>query len=143
MENFELYIDTSPRINRTNGRFLKGHEPFNKGLKWPDYMDMRKAKKVKKCLEIGRHLGNSHLAGANRIPVVGIKEGKLFPFESSVTAAKILKAKGVRVNARNIRAVCFGTVFTVGKYTYIRKKAGGYWWFYADQVEKYKELVKL
>lgn len=41
----ELYIPPErPERNLVNGRFLKGHTPHNKGKKWADYMDMRKAK---------------------------------------------------------------------------------------------------
>jgi hypothetical protein len=140
MENYELTISAPPK--RQNGYFPKGHKPFNKGLPMKDWMDGRKIKKVMKYLEIGRGLGNSDLPGANRIPIVGIKDGKLFPFKSSVDAANILKAKGVKVNAKNIRAVCLGTVVVNGKYSYVRKRAGGFQWFVASEVEKYKDLVK-
>ena len=142
MENHELYIDTLPRISRTNGRFLKNHVPFNKGVPMTKWMDGRKIKKVMKYLELGRLLGHPELPGINRIPIVGIKDGKLFPFKSSVDAANILKAKGVRVNARNIRASCLGKSVPNGKYSYTRKKAGGFRWFVADEVEKYRELIK-
>ena len=44
----ELYIPIErPERNLVNGRFLKGHTPHNKGKKWADYMDMRKAKRIK------------------------------------------------------------------------------------------------
>ena len=43
----ELYIPIErPQYNPTNGQFLKGHVPHNKGKKWEDYMDMRKAKRI-------------------------------------------------------------------------------------------------
>jgi hypothetical protein len=38
MENYELHIDTSPKINRINGYFLKGHIPFNKGVPMKRWM---------------------------------------------------------------------------------------------------------
>ena len=142
MQAYELHIDTSPRISRTNGRFLKNHVPFNKGVPMTKWMDGRKIKKVMKYLELGRVLGHPELPGLNRIPIVGIKDGRLFPFKSSVDAANILKAKGVRVNAKNIRAVCRETVVKIGKYSYTRKKAGGFRWFVADEVEKYRELIE-
>ena len=142
MENFELYIDTSPKFSRINGRFQKGHKPFNKGIPMTKWMDGRKIRKVKKYLELGRKQGNEALAGANKIPIVGIKDGKLYPFKSSVDAAEILKAKGVKINARNIRAVCKQTLIRIGKYSYTRKKAGGYMWFPADEPEKYQEYLK-
>lgn len=145
MESYELYIDP-PKVNPVNGRFLPGHKPFNKGKKWIDYMDMRKSKRVKKNLEIRRKMGNKKLAGANRIPIVGIKEGKLIAYKSSIEAAKILRAQGIKINARNIRYVCAGTInkskFGKYEYNYIRKRAGGYQWFYADDTEKYRDLLK-
>lgn len=141
MENYELVIDTSPRINRTNGQFIKNHIPFNKGVPMVQWMDGRKIKKVKKFLEIGRKAGNHDLPGANRIPVVGIKDGKLFLFKSSVDAARILNAKGIKVCRRNICSVIHGKPVINGKYSYVRKKAGGFQWFFADEPEKYSRLL--
>ena len=139
-ENYELYL---PPItyNPVNGQFRKGNIPFNKGKKWSDYMDMRKAKRMLKCLELGRTKGNGKLAGANKKARVAIKDGKLIAFESATEAAKILKAKGVKISQRNICACCLEQKVTVGKYSYVRKKAGGYVWFYADQTEKYINLL--
>jgi len=144
MENYELNIDTSPRINRVNGQFLKTHIPFNKGISMKTWMDGRKIKKVMKCLELGRKLGNKHLPGLNRIPIVGIKDGKLYPFESAVTAGRILKAKGVKVCSRNICSVIHCTLQKNNRngLYYIRKHAGGFQWFRADEPEKYKDLIK-
>jgi len=145
MENFELFIDTSPKINFLNGQFLKGHKPFNKGIPMNEWMDGRKIKKVIKCLEIGRVKGNERLAGSNRKQIVGIKEGKLIAFDSALTAEKILKAKGIKISRRNISHVCHGkmikTKFGKYEYSYIRRKAGGFQWFFSDDVEKYKDLL--
>jgi hypothetical protein len=144
MENYELKIDTSPRINRLNGQFLKNHKPFNKGIPMKDWMDGRKIRKVKKFLELGRKAGNNDLPGANRIPIVGIKDGKLYPFDSAVNAAKILKAKDIKVCSRNICAVIHCTKQRNnrnGKF-YIRKRAGGFQWFFADEPIKYSHLLK-
>ena len=129
--SYELYIEPI-KINPINGRFMKGHIPFNKGKKMTDWMDINKIERVKKYLEIGRKAGNHDLPGANKIEIVGIKDGKLTAFKSSSDATKILKAKGVKVNQRNIRAVCLGK----------RKKAGGYQWFNAKDVLKYKDLIQ-
>lgn len=143
MENFELILLAPPK--RSHNWFQKGHIPFNKGILMKKWMDGRKIKRVMKNLEIGRKQGNKTMAGANRIPRVGIKDGKLTGFHSAVEAAKILKAKGIKINARNIRTVCAETInkckFGKYKYNYIRKKAGGYYWFYASDVEKYKDLI--
>ena len=138
MQHFELYIEPI-RINPKNGKFRSGHIPFNKGKKMTEWMDGRKIKKVMKGLEIGRKAGNAHfLHKFNKIEIVGIKEGKLTAFESAADAERILRAKGVKVNQRNIRAVCLGTI---EKGSYVRLRAGGYRWFYAKDVEKYKSLI--
>lgn len=143
MENYELYIDTSSKINRLNGQFVKGHKPFNKGVPMTTWMDGRKIRKVKKYLELGRTKGNERLAESNRIPVVGVKDGKLYPFRSSVDAVNILKTKGVKINARNIRAVCQAKPVNNNGVQYIRKKAGGYQWFFANEPDKYQGLIKI
>jgi hypothetical protein len=143
LENYELNIEASPI--RRNNWFPKGHRPFNKGIPQKEWMDGRKIKKVKKYLEIGRKQGNHNLAGSNKIPIVGIKDGKLIAFNSANDAGRILKGKGIKVNARNINTICHQKerIFKSGKYyyKYIRKNAGGYRWFFADEVEKYKDLL--
>jgi len=141
MENFELYISAPPE--RQHNYFPKGHIPFNKGVPMKEWMDGRKMKRVLKYLKIGRKLGKKDLPGTNRKAIVGIKDGKLYPFDSAVNAARILKTKGIKVNSRNICAVCNCKVVYNGKYSYIRKKAGGFQWFFADQPEKYMQLLFL
>jgi hypothetical protein len=145
MESFELYFPPAT-VNPVNGQFRPGHRPFNKGVPMSKWMDGRKIKRVKKYLEIGRKQGNHDLAGFNKIPIVGIKDGKITAFSSATDAAKILKAQCVKVSCRNICAVCHGREYiaTSGskQYRCIRRKAGGYQWYFADQVEKYKEFVK-
>jgi len=106
-----------------------------------EWMDGRKIKKVLKCLELGRKSGNHDLAGSNRKEIVGIKDGKLIAFRSAVDAEKILRNKGVRISARNINNVCNEKLQTFGKYQYVRKRAGGYQWFFSVKIEKYKHLV--
>ena len=134
---FELHLE--PKFNRKTGHFYAGHIPWNKGKKMKDWMDGRKIKRVLSYLELGRKAGNKDLPGRNKIEIVGILDGKLYPFKSSVDAEQQLRADGIKVNARNIRAVCLGTVDKLG---YVRKKAGGFMWFPAKDVKKYKDLVK-
>jgi hypothetical protein len=121
---------------------MKDHKPFNKGVQMAIWMDGRKIKKVMKYLEIGRKAGNHDLPGANRIPIVGIREGKLFPFSCAAAAEKYLRAKGIKVNQRNIRAVCLAKPVNNNGTQYIRRTAGGFQWYFADQPEKYKDLVQ-
>jgi len=139
MENYELIIQPPPR--RKNNWFPKGHIPFNKGMPMKEWMDGRKVRKVIKYLELGRKAGNHDLPGANRKAIVGIKDGKIYPFDSAVNAAKILKAKNIKINARNINAVCNAKIYPNNGYPYIRRKAGGFRWFFADQVEKYSSYL--
>ena len=110
---------------------MKGYKPFNKGVPMAAWMDGRKIKRVKKYLEIGHKLGNKKLAGANRIPIVGIKDGKLYSFESATKAAEILKAKGIRINKRNISHTVHGN----------RRRAGGFYCFNANDVNKYSKFL--
>jgi len=140
MENYELNISAPPK--RINNWFPKGHIPFNKDIPMRKWMDGRKIKKVVKCLEIGRKLGNKHLAGANRRAIVAVKDGKLVAYRSATDAAFILKAKGIKINSRNICTVCHCKRVVNGKYSYIRKKAGSYQWFFAEDIEKYKDLMQ-
>ena len=137
MQPFELYIEPV-RINPKNGQFRKGHPAWNKGKKMTEWMDGRKIKKVMKGLEIGRKGNADYLHKFNKIEIVGIKEGKLTAFESAADAERLLRAKGVKVNQRNIRAVCLGTIEKGG---YLRLRAGGFRWFYAKDIEKYKSLL--
>jgi hypothetical protein len=139
MENFELTIAAPPK--RADGRFQKGQKPFNKGVPMSQWMDGRKMRKVLKYLEIGRKAGNKHLAGSNKIGIVAIKDNRLRAFSSAMDAVKILRTEGVKINARNIRAVCNQTPVKNNGYWYIRKKAGGYEWFNADDYGRYKEKL--
>jgi hypothetical protein len=135
MENYELNIYEPLQYNPVNGRFLSNHIPFNKGIPMKDWMDGRKIKRVVKCLEIGRKLGNKHLPEFNRKRIVGIKDGKLIAFNCAANAETALTAKGIKVSQRNINKVCGGK----NKY---RRRAGGYFWFFAENVEKYKDLLQ-
>lgn len=115
----ELYIEPiRPTTNPKNGQFLKGHIPFNKGKKWSEWLDGRKAKRILKNL---KHTGNPDLPGCNRKAVVAIdKEGTFCVFPSSMAASKALN-----VNSRNIRSVCSKR----------RKTAGGFLFFWETDPE--------
>ena len=84
----ELYIPPErPTRNLVNGRFLKGHTPFNKGRKWSDYLDSRKKRKMLKNLSLGRK-GNPSIAGNNARPIVAIKDRRLIAVFPSSNAAE-------------------------------------------------------
>lgn len=124
----ELYLEPErPQRNRVNGKFLKGMTPHNKGKKWSDYIDMRKARKMKKGLLLGR-VGNPKINDYCKIPVVGIKDGEFIGiFESSEDAARKLKICG-----RNIRS-CYD-----GK----RNHCGGIQWFKESDYAQWSILLK-
>lgn len=106
-----------PQYNPTNGQFLKGHVPHNKGKKWSDYMDMRKARRI---LRIAKQnlKPNMDIGGWNKKAVVAVdKEGNVVGwFESAMDAEK-----KTGICKRNINSVCNGK----------RKHAGGFKWEFA------------
>ena len=122
----ELYLPVErPGRNPVNGQFLKGHRTFNKGLKWEDYLDMRKAGRMKEGLLLGR-IGNPNLAGWNRKRVVGVRDGRISVYESAASAGRRLG-----VCARNIRHCCNGK----------RARCAGIRWFDFDS-DEWCELVE-
>jgi hypothetical protein len=122
----ELYLEPiRPKYNPKNGRFLKGNVPHNKGKKWTDYMDMRKARKVKRIGMMNLR-GRSDIGGWNKRQVIGIKNGQFFVFESATKAAKILE-----IERRNISHCCKGK----------RKHCGGFRWFFEKDYHLWKNLI--
>ena len=118
----ELYIPREkPTRNLLNGRFLPGHVPHNKGKKWEEYMDMRKAKRVKQ-IGMKNLVPNMLLGGWNARAVVAIDDDNRLAgiYPSSEEASR---KSGII--ARNIRLCCDKK----------RKHAGGYRWFWEDDNE--------
>ena len=78
--------------NPTNGYFLKGHVPHNKGKKWSDYMGkraMKRAAKGWKNLDKYRPTKRSDLAGRCRKAVVAVTDdGRWFYFSYLGPAAE-------------------------------------------------------
>ena len=112
----ELYIPPErPERNLVNGRFLKGHTPHNKGKKWADYMDMRKAKRIKR-IGVKNLVRNYRISGWNAKPVVAIKDDELVGIYPSASEA----GRKAGICGRNIISCCSGK----------RKHAGGYQWFW-------------
>lgn len=114
----ELYIPPMrPKHNPTNGQFLKGHVPHNKGKKWEEWMDMRKAKRIKR-IAVKNLKCRMNIGGWNKKAVYALDEDNNIVgwFESTCDAEK-----KVGICARNIRSVCNGK----------RKHAGGFKWKYA------------
>ena len=116
MWDLDQMIGQKPK-SKPNGRFVKGMTPHNKGRKWSEWMDGRKARRVKRNLT---HTGNPNLPGWNKKAVAGVKNGKVVFFESANDADR-----KTGITARNIRHCC-------AKH---RKHAGGCQWFFADDSE--------
>lgn len=79
-------------VNRKNGRFLKGHTPFNKGKKWGEYMckrSQRRAMKGWKNLVTHRPKKRPDTAGRSRKQVIAVTdEGRWFHFSHIGAAAE-------------------------------------------------------
>ena len=116
-----------PQMPQKKGRFLKGHEPFNKGKKWSEWLDGRKARRIKRILLSYRQY-NYKLGGWNKKQVVGISiEGKACVFESAEDASRKLG-----INGRNIRHCCEGK----------RNLAGGIFFMWAENWNGSTELTE-
>lgn len=114
----ELFLPIErPQYNPTNGQFLKGHVPHNKGKKWSDYMDMRKAKRILRIAK--KNLKpNMDIGGWNKKAVVAVDvEGNVVGWFASAMDAE----KKTGICKRNINSVCNGK----------RKHAGGFKWEFA------------
>lgn len=114
----ELYIPIERlQYNPINGQFLKGHTPHNKGKKWKDYMDMRKARRIIRIAK--KNLTpNLNIGGWNKKAVVAIdEENNILGWFSSALDAQ----RKTGIGASNIRKVCNGK----------RNHAGGFKWEWA------------
>lgn len=91
-----LYIPTDwTRINPRNGRFMKGHEPHNKGKKWDEYLSKKSQRRMKKGwknLDKYRNCnGRPDTAGRSRKMVVAVRNnGKYHIFDFVGAAAEWL-----------------------------------------------------
>jgi hypothetical protein len=95
----ELYIEPiHPQRNFVNGRLLKGCVPFNKGLKWNDYMPKESQEKCRKCLV---HKGRKDIGAWNKKTVIVFTPEGIRAFKSSVSCAKFLHR-----DPSNIRRAC-------------------------------------
>ena len=111
-ESYELYIPKEKE--KYPSRFKEGYIPHNKGKKWNEWLPKEEQEKALKRLN---RKGNAkNIAGINKIPIIGYKDGQIIGFySSSIEAGKLLG-----ITARNIRSCCVGE----------RKTAGGFTWRY-------------
>lgn len=124
----ELYIEPiRPTINKKNGQFLKGHEPFNKGKKWEDYLPEEKIERMRKQILSMCGQGRKDIGGWNKKAVIAIKNGEFYGyFESCVSAADKLQ-----VQRRNVSHVANGK----------RKRCGGYEFYFESDFDKWNERI--
>ena len=123
----EVYIEQiRPQRNYKTGQFLKGHEPFNKGKKWSDYMDMRKAKRIIRIAKQNLR-GRSDIGGWNKKQIIAFKNGEFAGvFKSSLEAGQALD-----LFPELIRKVCRGE----------RKSTGGYNFYHEVNYEQWKQFI--
>ncbi len=118
----ELYIPAIQEVEKKNpktGRFLKGHEPWNKGKKAKEYMDPEKLRKNIENLKKYQN-PNKELWKVRQRPVVALKNGEFWArFESAAEAERKMN-----ISMSNIRRVCKGE----------RKQAGGYQWKWEEEL---------
>ena len=127
MSNWDLTAEGYPARNYANGRFLKGHIPHNRGKKWSEWMDGRKAKKVMRIGMLNLK-GRSDIGGWNARKVVAVREaeGKWWAFSSATKAAEV-----TGTISRNIIRCCQKKC----------KHCGAFRWFYWEDNE-WPQIVK-
>lgn len=85
----ELYI----RDEKNDGRFVRGHVPWNKGKSW-DEMGISKDCQLKMCKNLEAYMGkgNPNIGGSNARPVIAIDEygNKVHWYKSAADAARKL-----------------------------------------------------
>ena len=124
----ELYLEPIRMTrNPVNGKFLKGHVPHNKGKKWSDYMDMRKAKRIKRIAKKNLKY-NYNIGGWNKKKVIGIKDGKIIGVFNSAHDA----AKRLGLIRRNISHCCRGE----------RNHCGGIRWFFESEINLWVKFLQ-
>lgn len=91
--------------NPTNGRFLKGHVPKNKGRKWSEWMSkkgQKRARKGWKNLETYRPKTRSDVAGRCRKQVIAVMDDGTWVLLPYMGAA----GEWVGGNRENVRRCC-------------------------------------
>ena len=108
----ELYIPIErPKCNPVNGRFVKGHVPFNKGKKWDEYMpkkSRRGCRKGWKNLQKYRPTMRPDTSGRCRKQVVSVTDDGKFTVHPYVLAAAEWLARriGESCNRENVGRCC-------------------------------------
>jgi len=135
-ESWELLLEDpiiKNGINKKTGQFIKGHKPYNKGMK----MENGKYIKCSKTMfKKGNKSKRKYIPGtcitSKRIEM--LKDGKVIIGFVSITEA----ARKTGIQRENIRAVCKGK----------RKRAGGFEWRIIENIIqpeikiRHKELIE-
>lgn len=102
----ELYLEPLRTYrNPTNGRFLKGHVPANKGKKWSEFKSKKSQRRSAlgwKNLELHRNKGGGPNSGRPKKPVIALTDEGDFVYFSYVDAA----AKWCNGSRHNVARCC-------------------------------------
>jgi len=126
MTRTELYIEPL-RLSRnpTNGRFIHGSIPHNKGKRIHEYMSPESIERLR--LGHKNLKGRSDFGGWNKKKVIGIRNGVVIGiFASAAEAGRRLK-----LQRRNISHCCCGE----------RQTCGGIMWFFVSD-HRWGNLIK-
>lgn len=112
----ELYVRPAwarPEGINSKGQFEKGHEPFNKGKKWSDYMDEEKQKMVLKNLSREGRKKGSAPTYAKPVTAYTVEGKYIRTFMSSAAAARHygLERRNISNCAEGSRKRCGGMMF--------------------------------
>jgi hypothetical protein len=145
MSSWELTLPPErPQRDPTTGRFLPGSTPFNKGMKWDDYMDGRKQRKVRRiALEnLAKHRPKKRpdTAGRCRRPVIAVMDdGTWHWFGAIVLAADWCGGSGPNIR-RCIKDNLSGRILRkpwgkpTGKTNTDHKYMGVRWYYESDDL---------
>lgn len=145
MSSWELTLPPErPQRDPTTGRFLHGSTPFNKGMKWNDYMDGRKQRRVRRiALEnLAKHRPKKRpdTAGRCRRPVIAVMDdGTWHWFGAIVLAADWCGGSGPNIR-RCIKDNLSGRILRkpwgkpTGKTNTDHKYMGVRWYYESDNL---------
>lgn len=93
--NYELHLPIErPTRNFKNGHFLKGHVPWNKGMKWDDFLSIDAQERCKKGLknfDIYRPTKRPDVSARCRRKVIAVMDdGRWCCFDHAGEAAKCI-----------------------------------------------------
>ena len=113
---YTLHLPQEVKQRNKKGQWNKGAVAWNKGMTWDDFFDKETQERLRQHLkEVGAHGNRGKGFEHQWRPVIQMDEygNRLHWYQSSAHAARKLG-----LNARNIRAACYGD----------RNRCGGFMW---------------